>query len=132
VRRNTAFQGSSAISVVLTIKAVFVAIIPSKWLVDFILGVEAGKSDIAEHSFIEPSELEPTVSAPAPFTQRRMHGTQEAAQPVRTCLPLCLLWDPIRSAGRCPQPFGSRRVGRVLAVNPGSAGERATAAPADN
>jgi choline dehydrogenase-like flavoprotein len=76
--------------------------------------------------------LEPNVSAPAPFTQRRMHATQEAAQPVRTCLPLCLLWDPIRTVGRCRQPFGSRLVGRVLVVNPGSAGDRPTAAPAGN
>jgi hypothetical protein len=28
-----------------------------QWLVNFILGVDAGESDIAQHSFIEPSEL---------------------------------------------------------------------------
>ncbi len=81
---------------------------PPKWLVDFILGVEAGKSDIAEHSFIEPSKLEPTVFAPAPFTQRRTHPPQKAAQPAGRCLPLRLLWDPIGIAGRRLQQFGSR------------------------
>jgi hypothetical protein len=52
VRRNTALQGSSATSVVLAANAGFVAIIPSKWLVDFMVGRGAGKSDIAEHSLI--------------------------------------------------------------------------------
>jgi choline dehydrogenase-like flavoprotein len=70
--------------------------------------------------------LEPNVSAPAPFTQRRMHATQEAAHRVRTCRH-CVSCG-IRSA----QPFGSRLVGRVLVVNPGSAGDRPTAAPAGN
>jgi hypothetical protein len=65
---------------------------PPKWLVDFILGVEAAKPDIAEHSFIEPSELEPTDSALAPFTQRRTQGCQKATQPVRKCLPLRPRW----------------------------------------
>ena len=55
------------------------------------VGLGAGKSDIAEHSLIYPSEFEPTVFAPAPFTQRRTHATQKAAQPVRRCVPLGLL-----------------------------------------
>jgi hypothetical protein len=52
VRRNAVFQGSSATSVVLAINAGFVAIILSNMAVDFKLGVDAGKPDIAQHSFI--------------------------------------------------------------------------------
>jgi hypothetical protein len=53
VRHNIAFRGFSAISaVVVAAKARFVAIIPPKWFVDFMVGLSAGKSDIAEHSVI--------------------------------------------------------------------------------
>jgi hypothetical protein len=44
-------------------------------------------------------------------------------------------WDHQPPRGRQPSKNGRlrvRRVGRVLVVNPGSAGERATAAPAGN
>ena len=79
-----------------------------KWPVNFPVGVDAGKSDIAKHSFIEPSELESPVFAQAPFTLHRMHAAQKAAQPVERCLPLSLQWDPIRRAGRCPRQLGLR------------------------
>jgi len=79
-----------------------------KWLVNFILHVAAGKSDIAEYSLIKPSELKSRVFALAPFTQHRTHAAQKAAQPVQRCLPLSLHWHPIRTAGRCPRQLRLR------------------------
>ena len=78
-----------------------------KWLVNFILHVAAGKSDIAEYSLIKPSELK------SRFCARAIHATPHArrseSRAARAEMPAAV--SPVASdphSRTCPRQLGLR------------------------